>query len=71
MRHKVMKKQNDAWVVLQKEMDLENMVRKEEKEKEGVDLEKEQIILKREKRKKRCMQKALKKRERQKQENSP
>jgi len=62
-RGALMKTQNDAWVVIQKEMDLEAMIKKEEKEKEGVELEDVAKVLEKEKKRKQCMKKTLKKRE--------
>jgi len=64
-RGRIAKTQDDTWVVLQKEMDLENMIKKEEKEKEGVELQKVVKVLRKEKMKKKCMKKTLKKREKQ------
>jgi len=63
MRGKVLKTQNDGFTLLQREVDMENMIKKEEKEKEGVDIKNVLKVLKAEKRKKKCLRKTLKKRE--------
>jgi len=65
MRGKVLKTQNDGFTLLQKEIDLENMVKKEEKEREGLEIKSVMKVLKAEKKKKKCLKKSLRNREKQ------
>jgi len=65
MRGKVLKTQKDGFTLIQKEIDLEKMVKKEEMEREGLELKNVMKVLKAEKKKKKCLKKSLKKREKQ------
>ena len=65
MRGKVLASQNNGFTLLQKEINLENMIRKEEKEKEGLEIKNVIKILMDEKKKKKCLMKTLRQRQKQ------